>query len=195
VVWAPLRGVVRNINLDRGFSTTVRGYGGDAEGLWSYGATLLQPGVRESMADTYLSLRVHLVWATKNRRPWLDPEWRSRLFASVAAVVARQGGELLCAGGTRDHIHLYLEPPSTLALSDLVASIKTTTTKWIHGTFAHRRDFRWQHGYGAFSVTPFEDSYIRDYIRNQEIHHREERFANEYTSLLQRHGVIFDRRT
>ena len=152
----------------------------------------MQPGVYQSMADTYLSLRVHLVWATKNRRPWLDPEWRSRLFACVAAVVARRGGELLCAGGIRDHIHLYVEPPSTLALSDLVASIKTTTCKWIHESFAHRRDFRWQHGYGAFSVTPFEDGYIRDYIRNQEIHHRRERFTNEYTSLLVRHGVVFD---
>lgn len=144
------------------------------------------------MADTYLSLRVHLVWATKNRRPWLDPEWRPRLFACVAAVAERRGGELLCAGGTRDHIHLYLEPPSTIALSELVTSIKTATSKWIHESFSHRRQFKWQHGYGAFSVTPFEDTYIREYIRNQEIHHREHRFANEYTSLLERHGVIYD---
>ncbi|HZA97841.1 MAG TPA: IS200/IS605 family transposase [Gemmatimonadales bacterium] len=144
------------------------------------------------MADTYLSLRVHLVWATKNRRPWLDPEWRPRLFASAAAVIARRGGKLLCAGGVRDHIHLYLEPPSTIALSELVTSIKTTTSKWIHDTFSHRREFRWQHGYGAFSVTPFEDGYIREHIRNQEIHHREERFTNEYTALLQRHGVSYD---
>ena len=102
--------------------------------------------------DTYLSLRVHLVWATKDRQPWLDPEWRSRLFACAASVIERRGGKLLCAGGTRDHIHLYLEPPGTLALSDLVNGIKTTTSKWIHDRFSHRRNFRWQHGYGAFSV-------------------------------------------
>jgi REP element-mobilizing transposase RayT len=107
-------------------------------------------------------------------------------------VVARRSGELLCAGGTRDHVHLYLEPPSTLALSELVTSIKATTSNWIQESFAHRRDFRWQHGYGAFSVTPFEDGYIRDYIRNQEVHHRDERFAKEYTSLLNRHGVVYD---
>ena len=139
--------------------------------------------------DTYLSLRVHLVWATKDRRPWLDPEWRSRLFACAAAVIEKRGGKLLCAGGTRDHIHLYLEPPSTLALSDLVNGIKTTTSKWIHDTFSHRRDFRWQHGYGAFSVTSFDDSHLRDYIRNQESHHREHPFSREYLSLLVRHGV------
>src|SRR5215210_4857076 len=50
------------------------------------------------MADTYLSLRVHLVWATKNRRPWLDPEWRPRLYACAGKIVDRKGGKLLCAG-------------------------------------------------------------------------------------------------
>jgi putative transposase len=144
------------------------------------------------LADTYLSLRVHLVWATKNRRPWLDPEWRPRLFACAAAVVERRGGKLLCAGGTRDHVHLYIEPPSTLALAELVTSIKTTTSKWIHDSWPHRREFRWQHGYGAFSVTPFEDGRIRDYIQNQEARHREQRFAGEYLSLLDQHGVAYD---
>src|SRR4051812_44528687 len=68
---------------------------------------------RFTMADTYLSLRMHLVWATKNRRPWLDPEWRPRLFACIETVLARKGGKLICAGGIRDHLHLYIEPPST----------------------------------------------------------------------------------
>src|SRR5687768_14803927 len=105
------------------------------------------------MADTYLSLRVHLVWATKNRKPWLDPEWRPRLFACVGQIIARKGGRLLCAGGVRDHVHLYLEPPGTVTIAELVATLKANTTRWIHQTFAHRRDFKWQHGYGAFTVT------------------------------------------
>jgi putative transposase len=144
------------------------------------------------MSNPHLSLRVHLVWATKNRRPWLDPEWRSRLFACVAAVIERRDGKLLCAGGARDHVHLYVEPPSTLALCELVNCIKTTTSKWIHDSFPHRRDFKWQHGYGAFSVTAFEDAHLRDYIRNQEAHHRENRFGREYLGLLVRHGVAYD---
>jgi putative transposase len=144
------------------------------------------------MADPYLSLRVHLVWATKNRRPWLDPEWRPRLYACAAAVIARRSGELFTAGGTRDHLHLYLEPPITVALAELVTTIKTSTSKWIHDSFPHRRDFRWQHGYGAFSVTPFDDAYIRDYIRNQDLHHKDHRFAGEYRDILNRHGVTYD---
>ena len=77
-------------------------------------------------------------------------------------------------------------------MSELVASIKTTTSKWIHESFPHRHGFRWQHGYGAFSVTPFEDGRLRDYIQHQEHHHRSHRFDGEFLSLLDRHGVTYD---
>jgi putative transposase len=143
-------------------------------------------------ADTYLSLRIHLVWATKNRRPWLDPEWRPRLFACIGSVMDRKGGRLICAGGIRDHIHLYVEPPGTIPIAELVSTIKSSTTRWIHQHFSHRRDFKWQHGYGAFSVTGFEDDYLRDYVRNQELHHRQRSFMGEYLGLLERHRIEFD---
>jgi hypothetical protein len=70
-----------------------------------------------------------------------------------------------------------------------VNSIKATTSKWIHDTIPHRRGFKWQHGYGAFTVTPYQDDHLRDYIRNQEIHHREQRFTREYLTLLGQHGI------
>jgi len=183
--------MVRNINLARRFGTTVRSKGGDREDLRCYGELLFQPGIG-NMADTYLSLRVHLVWATKNRKPWLDPEWRPRLYACVGKILARKGGKLICAGGVRDHIHLYVEPPGTLPIGELVSTIKANTTRWIHQTFDHRGDFKWQHGYGAFTVTGFDDEYLRDYIRNQEIHHRERAFTGEYLGLLERHRIAFD---
>ena len=144
------------------------------------------------MADTYLSLRVHLVWATKNRRPWLDPEWRSRLFACALAVVARRGGKLLCAGGSGITSISISSRPARWPSPSLVTSIKTTTCKWIHETFAHRRDFRWQHGYGAFSVTPSTTATSATTSATRRSITGNERFTNEYTSLLLRHGVIFD---
>jgi REP element-mobilizing transposase RayT len=141
--------------------------------------------------DTYLSLRVHLVWATKDRRPWLDPEWRSRLFACAATIITRKGGRLLCAGGVKDHIHLYVEIPATITIAKLVNVLKSNTARWIHHSFPHRRDFSWQHGYGAFSVSASSDASLRDYIRNQERHHAEKPLTDEYQSLLNRHGIEY----
>jgi REP element-mobilizing transposase RayT len=144
------------------------------------------------MSNTHISLRVHLVLATKDRRPWLDPEWRSRLFAYAAATVTRKGGRLLCAGGVRDHVHLYVEAPATIAIAELVGAITVNTARWIQRTFPHRREFKWRDGYGAFTVSGPDDTALRDYIRNQEQHHRERPFAGEYLSLLEIHGIEYD---
>jgi REP element-mobilizing transposase RayT len=144
------------------------------------------------MSNTHLSLRVHLVWATKDRKPWLDPEWRSRLFACAAAIIMRKGGRLLCAGGVRDHVHLYVEPPATVTIAELVGVTKSSTARWIQQSFPHRREFKWQHGYGAFTVSGPDDNALRDYIRNQEQHHRERPFTGEYLSLLEIHGIEYD---
>jgi putative transposase len=122
------------------------------------------------MASPLTSIRVHLVWATWHRRPWLDPEWRARLFAHLSGVAERKGAQLLCAGGVRDHVHLYLECPETVALADLVHALKSSSTRWIHRTFTHRKEFRW----------------------HQEVHHRERNFTTEYLSLLEVHELDYD---
>jgi REP element-mobilizing transposase RayT len=142
--------------------------------------------------DTYLSLRVHLVWATKDRRPWLDPEWRSRLFACTATIITRKGSRLLCAGGLRDHIHLYVQISATITIAKLVGAIKSNTARWIHHSVPHRRDFKWQHGYGAFTVSASEDASLRDYIRNQERRSGEKPVVDEYQTFLDRHGIEYE---
>ncbi len=144
------------------------------------------------MSGTYVRQRVHLLWTTRERRPWLDPAWRPRLFGHIAAVAKAKGGRLCCAGAARDHLHLYLEYPATLTLAELVNAIKTSSSRWIHESFPHRRDFRWQGGYAAFSVNPREDRALQDYIRNQEFHHRKTSFTDEYTALLEGHRIPYD---
>ena len=141
--------------------------------------------------NPHLSLRVHLICATRDRRPWLDPEWRTRLFACAAMSIARKGGKLLCAGAVRDHMHLYVEISATMTIAKLVSAVMSDTARWIHHTFPHRRDFRWQRGYGAFSITASQDASLRDYIRNQEPRLNETP-ADEYQSLLERHGIEYE---
>jgi putative transposase len=144
------------------------------------------------MPQALTSVRIHLLWSTRGRKPWLDPEWRPRLFGQASALAGRRGARLLCAGGTRDHIHLYVEHPPSISLTDLVHEIKSGTTRWIHGAYAHRRDFRWQGGFAAFSVTPRDDAGVQAYIREQEALHVARPFHDEYLGLLDRHGIEYD---
>jgi REP-associated tyrosine transposase len=144
------------------------------------------------MSGAYAKVRVHIVWGTRNRRPWLDPEWRGRLFARTDILAASLGARLVSAGAGRDHVHLYVELPVALALAALVEAVKAGTARWIRRTLPHRSRFEWQEGYAAFSVTPHEDARLLDDLRHQDVRHREHDFAGEYLALLELHGMAYD---
>ena len=56
------------------------------------------------------------------------------------------------------------------------------------------RQFQWQTGYGAFSVSQSQSRRVVTYIANQEAHHRKMTFQDEFRELLTRHGLEFDER-
>lgn len=80
------------------------------------------------------------------------------------------------------------------AIAELIEQIKKTSSKWIKALDAQYRGFFWQHGYGAFSVSPSQlDAVLHD-VEAQEEHHRTRTFQEEYRQLLRNHGVDFDER-
>ena len=56
------------------------------------------------------------------------------------------------------------------------------------------RDFYWQDGYGAFSVSPSHVDPLCQYISTQEEHHRRETFQDEFRRLCLKYGVELDER-
>jgi len=64
----------------------------------------------------------------------------------------------------------------------------------IHESYSQLRDFAWQEGYGAFSVSKSEEARVERYIRNQEHHHRKRTFKEELIGLLEKHGIEYDKR-
>jgi hypothetical protein len=55
-------------------------------------------------------------------------------------------------------------------------------------------DFHWQAGYGAFSISPSHVEALKQYIANQEQHHRRETFQDEFRRLCKKYGVPIDER-
>jgi REP element-mobilizing transposase RayT len=56
-------------------------------------------------------------------------------------------------GGVSDHVHLLVTLPTTFAVAKAVQLIKAGSSAWNHQTFPNLRNFAWQQGYGAFSVS------------------------------------------
>ena len=93
-----------------------------------------------------------------------------------------------------DHVHILPKIRQDHALSDIVRDIKARSSGWIHRTLPHLAIFGWQNGYGAFSVSHSEFPSVREYIQNQEQHHRSVPFRDEFTQLLRIHDIEYDER-
>ncbi len=85
-----------------------------------------------------------------------------------------------------DHVHMLIQLPPTIALSDAVEKIKGSSSKWMGPRFA------WQRGYGGFSVSKSSLNAVARYIRNQEQHHRKMSYEQELIALLEKHGIPYD---
>jgi REP element-mobilizing transposase RayT len=146
------------------------------------------------MANTYVQQRIHLVWSTKHRQEFLSARVRAGLWPFLGSVVKRHHGVLFEIGGVDDHLHLYAEYPKTVSLAQFVNTLKSVSSKWLKETYPELQGFRWQSGYGGFSVSRKGDERLQEYIRNQEFHHRRVTFQEEYLRLLRHLNIEYDPR-
>jgi putative transposase len=141
------------------------------------------------MSHSYAHNLVHCVFSTKGCLNLIrHPE---ELWRYVAALAYAKNIHVIAAGGTGDHLHLLILLPQTTTLAKALQDLKANTSRWLRET---NRDFQWQQGYGAFSVSQSQRVTVTDYIARQEEHHRTRTFEEEFVALLQRSGIPFDPR-
>ncbi len=145
------------------------------------------------MPSTHTHLLYHLVFATKNREPLLSKAWRPRLHEYLGGVVDGLGGTPQGVGGVADHVHLLVALKPVMCLAEFLRELKKSSSIWIATTIPLPR-FRWQEGYGAFTVSASARSEVQDYIAHQEEHHQKRTFREEYVLMLQKSGIKYDER-
>jgi putative transposase len=149
---------------------------------------------KTDMPHTYASLFFHCVFSTKERRPWLTQEIRDQLWPFMGGIARVKGFVAVTVGGTEDHAHMLISLPTTMAVAKAVQLVKAGSSGWVSKTFPHLRDFQWQGGYGAFSISISHKADTIAYIERQEEHHRRKTFKEEYIEFLDRHGITYDER-
>lgn len=146
------------------------------------------------MPGSYSQILFHIVFSTKHRKPWITSDIVERLYPYLGGIVRAEQGVLYEIGGMEDHLHMYLRWRPNDSVSNLIRTVKSRSSKWVHDTFPALRGFAWQEGYSVFSVSKSQEEAVKQYIAGQAEHHRKQDFKSELLRLLHLHGIEFDQR-
>jgi len=139
------------------------------------------------MSSTYVSLNVHIVFATKGRVPIIGESWIQDMHNYLGGTIRGLGATSLGVGGVADHVHLLAGLRGNQDVSELVREIKKGSNHWAQEH--HFPGFAWQGGYAAFSFAPKDLSSLRQYVASQKEHHHHRSSIDELRELLLEAGL------
>ena len=146
------------------------------------------------MPQSLSAVYIHLVFSTKERRPFLkDKAIRTALHSYLGGISKRLRCAPIITGGVEDHIHLLARLGRTITQAEWVKELKRVSNLWIKDEYSIK-DFAWQGGYAAFSVSASNLDQVQRYIATQEEHHRKLSFQDELRALFRKHDLEWDER-
>jgi REP-associated tyrosine transposase len=139
-------------------------------------------------------LSAHIVFSTKERRPLLLPDVRERVWAYQSRILQNLECTSITVGGVADHVHVLCNLTKKFPTAKVLEILKKDSSKFIKTLGTNFHDFHWQDGYGLFGVSPSHFEVVKQYIANQELHHKKETFQEEYLRILKKYRAPYDER-
>ena len=144
------------------------------------------------MLHSYTKLYVHLIWGTKNRFNYFNKEIRDLVKGHILKYAKENNIEVLSINIQSDHLHLLISLRSDQKVDDIVKRLKGESSHWINSENIIKPKFSWQRGYGAFSISSSHLDAVKNYIKNQDEHHKKVSFIDEYKKILTKYGYSID---
>ncbi|MBZ4201974.1 MAG: IS200/IS605 family transposase [Methylovulum sp.] len=144
------------------------------------------------MANTYTQIHIQAVFSVQNRDCVIQKTWKDELYKYISGIISNHGHKVLAINGMPDHVHVFFGMRPTQSLSDVMQDLKGDSSKWINQKGFVIGRFSWQEGYGAFSYSKSHVNAVIEYVKNQEEHHRNKTFIEEYHEFFKKFEVDFD---
>lgn len=137
---------------------------------------------------SFIKVWIHLVWATKNRKPLLVSDIRQKIFSHIRENAKIKNIHTDFVNGDVDHVHCLIALNQEQTIAKVVQLIKAESSFWINKNSLCKEKFEWQDDYFAVSVSESRVDKVREYIKNQETHHTKKIFQQEYDEFMERYG-------
>jgi REP element-mobilizing transposase RayT len=144
------------------------------------------------MGQSLVRNHIHIVFSTKQRAAIIQPPFSIELYGYLGGICNNLDSQVIKIGGYSDHVHILCLLSKKIALMKLIEELKSHSSKWMKTQDELLKNFYWQNGYGAFSINPNEVDIVKEYIENQQEHHRKKTFQEEYRDFLEKYKVEYD---
>lgn len=136
-----------------------------------------------------IKVYIHFVWSTKKRIAFLNtPELRLKVWNHIKENAKEKGIYIDFINGYSDHCHCLISLGADQNIQKIMQLIKGESSYWINKNQLTKEKFEWQDEYFAVSVSESIIDRVRDYIKNQEIHHATKTFQEEYDEIISKFG-------
>jgi putative transposase len=121
-------------------------------------------------AAAVVSLKFHIVWCPKYRRPVLTDSVEVRLKELLTEVADKHAITIHVMEVMPDHVHLFVEADPTLCVAEIVNRLKGRSSRVLRQEFQSLRTrlpTLWSRSYFAATVGAASEPTIRRYIEAQ----------------------------
>lgn len=138
---------------------------------------------------SWIRIWVHLVFSTKKRAPYFNSkEKREKIIDHIQSNAKKKDIWLEEINGYNEHFHCLISLGKDQSISKVSQLIKGESSKWINDKKLTNTKFSWQDDYWAVSVSESHLKDVKDYIQNQEEHHRTKSFTEEVDDFMKKYG-------
>jgi len=139
------------------------------------------------MPYAFVNLYIHTVFSTKNRELLITHMLKRQIYGMMVKELGKMDCKIIAINGMPDHVHLLFKLKAAQNLAKIIKQVKGASSRQID-ELGIIENFEWQVGYGAFSVSKSLVEKTKLYIDNQERHHSNMGFDEEYKRLLSLNG-------
>ncbi len=137
----------------------------------------------------FVKVYIHFVWSTKNRVPFLNTaSARKQTWQHIKENSIKKNIFIDTINGYDDHCHCLISLATNQTMEKIMQLLKGESSFWINSNHLCQQKFEWQDEYFAVSVSRSHLNAVRNYIRNQENHHKGKSFQEEYDNYLREWG-------
>ena len=109
----------------------------------------------------------------------------ARIYSYMAGIVKEHGAVSLSINGMPDHVHLLIKSSKSVSDSDFMKALKGGSSRWINDIDLIPGHFKWQAGYGWFSVSPKGHRSGCDFYRKSGRASQESNFSRGIPQVLE----------